>query len=266
MAAVATVVTEPSTLRSRRFGLELALVLGLWLAYSASRLVADDSFAPARERAARLLDVERWLGLDWETAVVGWMLDHDTLGMLAAFQYASAHYVVSAVVLVWVWRRGPEAYLPARRALVIATLLGLAFYLLLPTAPPRLVGYPDLLDLHSAAGWWGGQASAPRGFGGMTNQLAAFPSLHAGWALWVALVLQRWGNKPLAVLGWAHVAITAIVVVGTGNHWVLDVVVGWAVVAAAWVLADARRARAVRTTSGSDVIHIGGSDALRNAP
>ena len=55
---------------------------------------------------------------------------------------------------------------------------------MLPTAPPRLFGgYTDVLALTSADGWWGGDASAPKGLGGLTNQLAAFPSLHAGWAL-----------------------------------------------------------------------------------
>lgn len=32
--------------------------------------------------------------------------------------------------------------------------------------------------------------------------------------------------------------MTAFVVVGTGNHWVLDVVGGWAVVAAAWLVVE----------------------------
>lgn len=101
----------------------------------------------------------------------------------------------------------------------------------MPTAPHRLTGgFVDVLDLHSAQGWWGGDASAPRGLGGLTNQLAALPSLHAGWALWVADVLQRHARAPWRLLGWLHAGITAVVVVGTGNHWVLDVVSGWAVV------------------------------------
>ena len=109
-------------------------------------------------------------------------------------------------------------------------------YLLLPTAPPRLFGgYADVLALTSGDGWWGGDASAPKGLGGLTNQLAAFPSLHAGWALWVALVLQqyaprnRWGTW-MRVGGWAHATITGLVVIGTGNHWVVDVLIGWLVI------------------------------------
>ena len=215
---------------------ELLLVAGLYVAYSASRLVADDAFGPAVDRADTLLAVERALLLDLERAANDLFASVSVLGLIGSYWYATLHYVVTIAVLVWLYRRGPDTYVPARRALVIATLLGLALYLLVPMAPPRLVpGYVDVLQLNSAAGWWGGDASAPRGLGGLTNQLAAFPSLHAGWALWVALAVRRHAASPvLRALAWVHAAGTAVVIVGTGNHWVLDAVVGWVVVLAAW--------------------------------
>jgi membrane-associated phospholipid phosphatase len=124
---------------------------------------------------------------------------------------------------------------------VVSCLIALACYLLLPTAPPRLTGggYLDVLSLHSNVGWWGADASAPKGMGQLTNELAAFPSLHAGWALWVALVVRRnTSNLWLRGLAWTHAFVTALVVVGTGNHWILDVAVGWAVVIVAMWLVD----------------------------
>ena len=216
---------------------ELALVVGVYVAYSLTRLVADESVAPAAQRARELVRVERWGGLDLETWLNRLFVDHGWLGVAGSFYYATAHYLVTGAVLVWLWRRGPEAYLPARRALVFATAVALVLYVLVPMAPPRLMdGYVDVLQLSSAHGWWGGEASAPRGLGGYTNQLAAFPSMHAGWALWVAWVLQREvRNRPVRVLGWAHAMVTALVIVGTGNHWVLDAVGGWVVVTAAFV-------------------------------
>ncbi|MGB0972426.1 MAG: phosphatase PAP2 family protein, partial [Mycobacterium sp.] len=64
---------------------------------------------------------------------------------------------------------------------------------------------------------------------GLTNQLAAFPSLHAGWALWVAIVVQMNARTSwVRGLGWAHALITAVVIVGTGNHWVVDAIAGTA--------------------------------------
>jgi membrane-associated phospholipid phosphatase len=102
-----------------------------------------------------------------------------------------------------------------------------------------LNGYSDVLSLHAADGWWSTDASAPKGMGQLTNELAAFPSLHAGWALWVALVVRRSTRNYWARgLAWMHALITAVVVIGTGNHWILDVAVGWALVIVAMWLVD----------------------------
>ena len=218
---------------------EFGLLMVLYVAYSASRLFADDAFAPAAERARDLVLVEWWLMLDFERTVNVWFATQDAIGLVASYWYATLHYIVTAAVLVWLYRRGWHAYQPARQALAIATVLGLVLYLLVPMAPPRLLpDYIDVLQLHSASGWWGGEASAPKGLGGLTNQLAAFPSLHAGWALWVALVVRRQVTNPVARgLAWFYAVGTTIVIVGTGNHWVLDAVMGWVVVLVGWEVA-----------------------------
>jgi membrane-associated phospholipid phosphatase len=140
-------------------------------------------------------------------------------------------------VLLWLYHRRPAVYRPLRTALVAATAVALACYLALPTAPPRFVpGYADILHRTADVGWWpasAGAGSVP------TNELAAFPSMHAGWALWVGIALlvatRSLVPKVLAVV--YALAVTAVVVL-TANHWVLDVVAGWVAVAlpAAWLL------------------------------
>ncbi|MBZ5737698.1 phosphatase PAP2 family protein [Nocardioides mangrovi] len=220
---------------------ELLLILGLWVLYSLARLLADTSMKPALSRANDLLHIENLLGISWESPLNQLFTDHKVLGLAGSYWYASLHYVVTGAVLIWLWRLGADRYGPARRALVIGTLFGLLAYITLPTAPPRyLTGYVDVLSLHAADGWWGGDASAPRGLGGLTNELAAFPSLHAGWSLWVALALQVYATRYwVRVLGWLYALGTAVVIVGTGNHWVIDALVGWIVILVAWVLAAA---------------------------
>ena len=225
--------------RVRRGLAEVLLIAGLYVAYSVSLHLADDAMAPAVDRAQDLLAAERLVGLHWEAALNDVFVDVDLLGVLSSFWYATAHYLVTAAALIWLFRLGPRRYVPARRALVAATGVGLTLYLLLPTAPPRfLQGYVDVLAVHATVGWWGADASAPQGLGELTNQLAAFPSLHAGWSLWVAIIVQHHArNRWARGLAWAHVVITAVVIVGTGNHWVLDVVAGWAVIGAGFALA-----------------------------
>jgi membrane-associated phospholipid phosphatase len=216
---------------------ELILIAVLYVAYTSSRLLASNAQDPAMHRAKVLLRIERAIELDWEHAINAFFARHDLLGLLSCYWYSTAHYIVTPAVLIWLYFKGRHAYIPARRALVVATLIALALYLMLPTAPPRMMDhYVDVLAQHSDQGWWGADASAPRGMGHLTNELAAFPSLHAGWSLWCALALHRHARyKVIKVLGWAGALTTAIVVIGTANHWMLDVVVGWMVVIAGFV-------------------------------
>jgi len=241
MASVGSGVEEVAEQKATTGGwraalLEMVLILGLYVAYTSSRMFASDALRPAQRRAAELLDIESALHLSWEGAINQLFTVSRGLSLFGSFWYATAHYVVTAIVLLWLYRRGRAIYVPARSALVIGTIIALSAYLVLPTAPPRLFGgYADVLALTSGDGWWGGDASAPKGLGGLTNQLAAFPSLHAGWALWVALVLYRYApmtmrGRWMRIGGWTHALITGLVVVGTGNHWVVDVLMGWLVI------------------------------------
>lgn len=224
--------------RLRRAAIELALLAVLYVAYSASRLLASDEFAPARGRALDLRTFEASWRIDAELWLNTQFVQHDWLGLVGSFWYATTHYAVTIAVLVWLYRRSAGQYVTARRALALATVIGLFFYLTAPTAPPRLVGgYVDVLSLHSGAGWWAADASAPKGLGGLTNELAAFPSMHAGWALWVAVVLVRAGVPRLVQgLGVLYAMATALDIVGTGNHWLVDIFAGWLIVLVAFGL------------------------------
>jgi PAP2 superfamily len=224
-------------LHARRSGvyaglLEITVIAVLYASYTSSRLLASNDFGQALHRAKELVRFERYVGLDWERPINQFFADHEVVGLLGSYWYSTAHYIVTLLVLAWLYIKYRPHYLALRRSLLVATLLALGLYLLLPTAPPRFVdGFADVLNLHSAQGWWGADASAPRGMGQLTNELAAFPSLHAGWALWVALAIREVSqNRALRVTAWAYPVITAAVIVGTGNHWMLDVIVGWLVV------------------------------------
>ncbi len=244
---------------------EAALLLGLYAAYSMVRLLADDARGPAFERAAWLLRVERAVALDVEAGFNHLVAGSQWLSLAMSFWYASAHFVVTAGVLVAVYLRHPGRYARLRSTLVLATAGALVMYLTLPTAPPRLMGAPylDVLARTSTHGWWGAQSAVPQGWAGQTNELAALPSMHAGWSLWVAIVVlavpcaRRW-----KVAGVGYAAVTALVIVGTANHWILDVVAGWAVVAlaAAACLAGAAGRRA--GASDQDVASASVGDSL----
>lgn len=219
--------------------IELAFLAALYVGYSASRLLASNDFQASRGRAVKILNFEETWRIAVEKPLNNFFARVDIVGLLGSFWYATTHYVVTVGVLMWLYRRNATQYVTARRALVVATVIGLTFYLLIPTAPPRLIdgAYIDILNHHAQAGWWGADASAPRGLGGLTNELAAMPSLHAGWALWVVLVCIRARvRKVFQHLAILYAVMTTIVIVGTANHWLLDAVVGWMVVGAGFAL------------------------------
>jgi hypothetical protein len=213
---------------------ELALMGGLYLVYGLIRGVADDSAAAAFANGRTLLAVEQALHLDVELAWNAVLTGAPLLALLSSYWYATLHYLVTPAVLVWVYRSRPQHYAEARNGLVAASALGMVGFLVLPTAPPRMLpGYTDVLETTAGWGWWSGDASAPRGLGGWTNEFAAMPSLHVGWALWCAGVLLVLAQGRLVrLLAAAYPVVTTFVVVATANHYLLDVVAGAAVVAA----------------------------------
>jgi len=216
---------------------EAALLLALLFAYSRVRLAASDDRATAVRHGLDVLQLERLLHLDVEAAVNGALGQVSVLAVAASYWYAALHYTVTPLALVLLYRHRPGEYRRLRTALVLATAAALVGYVALPTAPPRLVGgYVDTLLSTSPVGWWGAEGSAVRGAGGAVDQFAAMPSMHVGWALWCGLVFWRLAHtRWQRALALGYPAVTAVVVVGTANHWVLDVLAGAALVGVAWV-------------------------------
>ncbi|WP_051274406.1 phosphatase PAP2 family protein [Cellulomonas sp. URHD0024] len=240
----------PARIFARRAALrELALVVALYAAYSATRFVVGGDWGAARHHALQILEVERWLHIDIEQAVNHAVTPITAVSVFSAYWYATMHFIVTWTVLIVLYVRRPALYRPARTALFAATFIALFGYMFYPTAPPRLTaGFIDTVSTTSQYGWWPSAAEQAQNASTVTNQVAAMPSMHVGWALWVSVVLaclarRRW----LKVLAFGYVATTTAVVVLTANHWLLDAVAGGALVLACWWVAGRPYASAVAT-------------------
>ena len=55
----------------------------------------------------------------------------------ASYYYATLHFVVTPLVLVWLFRRHQHIYAPLRSSIVLATVAALVVYATWPLAPPR---------------------------------------------------------------------------------------------------------------------------------
>jgi hypothetical protein len=217
---------------------ELVLIALLYVAYSSARMLASNDTRLALGHAKDLVNIERWWHIGVEVSWNSVLARHEALSVMAGYWYATMHYLVTPLVLVLLWRHSHAQYIRMRRILVGATAIALVAYIFYPTAPPRMVdGYVDVLSTTSQWGWWGASASAPRGLGDLTNELAAMPSMHVGWALWctmgiISITRALWVRIG-AVL---YVLVTTVVVVATANHWILDAVVGAAITVGVWLV------------------------------
>lgn len=234
-------IVHARTAHRPRWWAELLLLVVVYAGYSAGRLLARGDVSTAVDHGLAILRIEKAFFLNAEHPLNRLFTSTPALGIPADFAYASLHYVVTPAVLIWLFHRRPAHYRAARTWLMLSTLLGLIGFTLLPTCPPRLLdasyGFVDTMAQYSSYGWWGAEASAPRGLGGMTNQYAAMPSLHVGWALWCGVLLWRHGRTPLVrALGIVYPLLTVIVVMGTANHYFLDAVAGGAVMGAGALL------------------------------
>ncbi|MFJ3820346.1 phosphatase PAP2 family protein [Streptomyces nodosus] len=233
--------TEVGPRTRPRWWTELPLILLVYFSYSAGRLLARGDVSTAVDHGLAILRLEKLLHINAEHPLNRLFTQEAWLGVPADFWYASLHYLVTPLLLIWMFRRRAEHYRAVRTWLMTSTFIGLIGFTLLPTCPPRLLsaghGFVDTMAQYSSYGWWGGEASAPRGLGGMTNQYAAMPSLHVGWALWCGVMLWRHGgNRWARAAGVAYPLLTTIVVMGTANHYFLDAVAGAAVMGLGFLL------------------------------
>ncbi|ADP81023.1 phosphatase PAP2 family protein [Pseudofrankia inefficax] len=235
--------------RLPRWWVEIPAIASLYGLYTGIRGLKSDDLAGADRTARRLLHLEQVTHLNPEHPLNNFLVHATVLAVPACYFYATLHYILTPVVLAWMYRRNPAHYRRARSTILLTTILGLVGFWLLPTTPPRLLhgaGFHDTMAQVSDWGWWDDDASAPRGLGGLTNQYAAMPSLHCAWALWCGFLIARHARRPvIRVLGASYPVLTTLVVMSTGNHYFFDAVGGIVdlVLAAGIVLLVGRVAR-----------------------
>ncbi len=220
-----------------RWWVEVLVIVWLCWVYDAITNLAPVRLHLAIGHARSVLHLEQSLHLDPELALDRWLAGHHTLGLLSSDYYDNAHFLVTLGLLGWLWWRRADLYRPLRNSLVVVNLLGFAVFWLYPVAPPRMLrGFTDVVaSTHAFGGWHTGPLAS------QANQLAAMPSLHIAWAVWCTLVLWQISKRPwVRCLAVCYPCVTALAVLATGNHFVLDLVGGLVAIALAVVIVRLR--------------------------
>jgi len=260
---VSEVDIEPVAPGARRRGpvwREVVYVIAVYLVYSTVRNKFGSAGGEpghangiAYGHALDVIRVERGLGSFFEQRLQHWYLDLPGHGFIQVWNvfYGTAHFVVTAVALIWLFVRDPARYPRWRNTLAFTTLLALVGFASFSLMPPRLLdkpvgeygpppaahqeqfGFRDTLSEFPT--FWSFDSG---GLKKLSNQYASMPSLHTAWAAWSAFVLipllrRRW----LKLLVLLDPAATVLCIIVTANHYWLDAAVGFLTFAVAYVLA-----------------------------
>lgn len=259
LVAVVVFVTARALAPGRRmtFLREVEIVLAAYFTYFAVRGATEGAASTAVANAHRIEDFEKAFGIFIEPDLQDTIVDHSLLVDAANLVYIWGHWPVISVVALWLFTRRQPTYLLFRNAFLISGAIGLVWFWLFPVAPPRLAEL-GLVDTVVERSNFYRVLQPPQ----LTNQFAAFPSLHFGWNLLMGLALYWYTtNRAVRAFGLLLPAAMFVAIVLTANHYIIDGVAGGAIAlfglwAAVWLQrrrdrrSDAAEARAGTVATG----------------
>jgi membrane-associated phospholipid phosphatase len=179
----------------------------------------------------------------------------------AAFSFWFSHFFATLLVAVAIWRFRYEWFHRFAACIVVLAALGLATYVVFPAAPPWLAADQGYIDHtyrithavvnHLPVPKAGAMFQKGTDWG---NDVAAVPSLHAGYTMLICLFLwprlnPRW--RPLLA---AYPIGMGLSLMYLGEHYLIDILLGWAYAAATilvvnWGAERLRERRAAAATA-----------------
>jgi membrane-associated phospholipid phosphatase len=243
---------------------------GVLLLYDQTRGVADKLGISLHE--ADIVRAEKWCFGGTEPTI--WLQQHlynpahvywyDALCTLVY----TTHFLATPVLAAILWLRDRDLWLRYISRVVLLAITGLITYCLFPEAPPWLAardGLTEPVARLSARGWiWlhaGNLHSVlARAQEDGSNPVAAMPSLHVAFAALVALMIATRLRSRWRYLLALYPAAMGYTLVYTGEHYVLDLVAGFAYALAVHAALNrwearraARRADSIRALPLDDV-------------
>jgi membrane-associated phospholipid phosphatase len=227
----------------------VAVVL-LLVVYNYSRGYADNGVTP---HVTELIHADEWM-FGWATGgeiPTLWLQHHlynpehaQWYDVVASFVYFS-HFLAALIVAAVLWVRNRANFGAFTRRWFTLCALGLVTYFAYPAAPPWWAAQYQYISpvMHGIAvrGWY---ALGMHHSGNMlnaakldaANQIAAMPSLHSAFALLIVVFFMQRVRKRWWPLLLCYPLAMTFTLVYAGEHYVIDVLVGWAYVGVAYLL------------------------------
>jgi membrane-associated phospholipid phosphatase len=210
----------------RHFGIQLVIWFGFYFSYLGVRHLTYATPGKALGNGLRVISLEQRVTHHLVELTVERVADSSSLLITAAaWTYWNSEFSVIGLALLWVYLRRHDGFGRFRNTILLANLIGLVGFALMPTAPPWMfphMGFVDGVNHSSAL------------LKTLGNPYAAMPSLHAADALIVGWFLVSTSRTVWAKILWALWPLWVwFCVVATANHYLLDVVAGIGVAALA---------------------------------
>jgi hypothetical protein len=234
--AVTAAILAVPTSRFRSYTVAFMPYALAWLIFSLLRALADET--PVGLRTEQVTDIERWLfGGHIPTIWLQERLFDPT--HIAWYDYATtfihwSYFVVPHILGIIIWRRSPELYRRYLMTTILTMGVGLVIYFLSPAAPPWLTAdrapQQDIFRVMANVGRSLNSSLYDRTYSvlGDPNPVAAMPSLHEAITFIVFLFATKFGWK-WGVAGFLYAIAMAFSLAYTGEHYVIDTLVGAAI-------------------------------------
>ncbi len=208
----------------RDFWLQAAIFWSFYIGYEASRTLAQNDRYLAMRNALDVLRAQQDLGIAWEGAVQNWAINAPHIVMaIANWTYFNCQFTITYALLIFIYFRRNHAFYFIRNVLLATSFAALIGYILLPTAPPRMLGGLGFVDTL--------QQTAVNHESGViawfANPYAAMPSLHTAYAVIIGTAgVLVFATPVLRALWVLYPGLVIFSIIATGNHWFLDAAVG----------------------------------------
>lgn len=254
-------------------GLDIVLYALMWFAYDQTRGAADGLGTPRQLESVRNIDRFLFFGTDPNV----WLQKHFWRQSIPWYEKIASttyftHFIFPVLAIAILWYASHYQWSRFMKRFATLLMVSCVMFVLLPTIPPWMAAGKDYRAIaplkHST-----GRGFYDLGFRGVVktwqraldwgNPVAAMPSLHSAFALLVPAFFLPWVKpKWVKALLMVFPAMMLTSLVYFGEHWVIDGLVGWALVGGSfllwrWIEQRQRRRRADRARAVLGLASIG---------
>ena len=211
---------------------EITLLVVCYIVYLFTKdLLFDQS--TALQNSLLILDIERRFGILVEPSIQTWLATNSPLLLtICNWLYIVTYWPVILGLSLLLYLRNRESYYRCRNIILVNLFMALIIFVLVPVSPP-FRSVPNVIDSIQTLGptFYGGPEMSV-----IYNTNAALPSLHFSWTLIFGIFFYSKVGGLLRVVVSVYPVLTLYVILVTGNHFIVDAVLGSILVSASFYI------------------------------